>query len=121
MADGNAKSAYQRAQEARCQWCWKGLRIWPANNQHFEGERLVGECTAPTIEEFCEEQARWLNSYEKRIAALEQDKARLVESMSAAIKLPRPWLDGGITWDDWDRAWLRVEEAIDATRSEHGK
>lgn len=49
--------------------------------------------------------------YLPRIAALaaaEADrnrlKAQVSEMQRAAKLLPRPWIDGGVTWKDWDKA-----------------
>ena len=35
------------------------------------------------------------------------------EVRTVIFKIPRPWMDGGITYKEWDRAWLKVEAFLD--------
>lgn len=35
------------------------------------------------------------------------------EACRAALKLPRPWIDGGISYEEWDKAFQKIEAAID--------
>lgn len=36
----------------------------------------------------------------------------LLEACKSAFKLPRPWMDGGVTFEEWDAAIDRIEKAI---------
>lgn len=44
--------------------------------------------------------------------ALHSSVEALLEACKAAYKLPRPWMDGGITWPEWDAACEQIEFAI---------
>lgn len=36
------------------------------------------------------------------------------EALEKAFKLPRPWIDGGVTWEEWSRAFEIVQAALHA-------
>lgn len=49
----------------------------------------------------------------------ERDEARAAcaamrEALHSALKIPRPWMDGGLTYTEWDEAFDKVEKAIDS-------
>lgn len=94
MAD-NPNPAWKRA---RCEGCREG---WPMHDRstHIMEEverlgfafRLPAHCTAPTEAE--------------RIAELEA-------ALRLAYKLPRPWIDGGISYQEWETAFDAIERAL---------
>lgn len=50
----------------------------------------------------------------------ERDEARAAcaamrEALHSALKIPRPWMDGGLTYTEWDEAFDKVEKAIDSS------
>ena len=132
-SETSTKSAYQRRCEETCQWCAIGaiLSLW--NNRWHAGD-VQEECTAPTLEEFCEEQAARIaeleeqlavkisflhnyehavkldrEDYERRIAELEQDKARLLNALESILG---NWFVGKNS-----QLMIQARAAIDAARS----
>lgn len=48
----------------------------------------------------------------KEESAMRDRYKRVVEACRGAFKLPRPWMDGGITYAEWDAAFTAIEEAL---------
>lgn len=46
------------------------------------------------------------------ILTLRTHYKRVAEACRGAFKLPRPWMDGGITYAEWDAAFTAIEEAL---------
>jgi hypothetical protein len=45
-----------------------------------------------------------------------QERERIRAALQSLIKTgPRPWMDGGVTWPEWDAAMQAAEDAIKAT------
>lgn len=42
----------------------------------------------------------------------------LVEALQLAFKLPRPWMDGGVTFAEWDAAISKIESVLAKARDE---
>lgn len=36
----------------------------------------------------------------------------LEDALKGAMKLPRPWMDGGVTFEDWCEAFDKIEAAL---------
>jgi len=36
----------------------------------------------------------------------------LIEALKAARQLPRPWMDGALTWPEWEGIWIKIEAAL---------
>jgi hypothetical protein len=90
QSDGWRDKALQLAVEARCPIC--------VNGQMLDGT-ICQEC------------------HGKDCASVAYDTLRLhykrvVEACKAALKLPRPWMDGGITYTEWDLAFGILEAAL---------
>lgn len=82
--------ALSLAQEARCPVC--------VNGQTLSGE-VCQECHGKDCASVAYDTLR---THYKRVA----------EACRGAFKLPRPWMDGGITYAEWDAAFTAIEEAL---------
>lgn len=82
----------------------------PMNSKEAEIERLK-KCVALEIKALNE-----LNTANGRLIeekfSLEAENARLREALKQTLKLPRPWMDGGITYPEWDAAFTLIEAAL---------
>ncbi len=38
-------------------------------------------------------------------------------TLRLAFRLPRPWMDGGITWSQWDEACVKIDAALSALKA----
>jgi hypothetical protein len=43
---------------------------------------------------------------------LRQTSDRLAAALKAAYKIPRPWMDGRISWPEWDVVMGQIEAAL---------
>jgi hypothetical protein len=55
------------------------------------------------------------------IPGLETENARLREALKAALKLPRPWMDGGLSYKEWDEAFTKIESALQPAKEPNAK
>lgn len=61
---------------------------------------------------------------EEDFHALEENNERLrgalamcVAALALVRKIPRPWIDGGITHAEWEGAWVKIDAARDAAKA----
>ena len=54
----------------------------------------------------------------ERIVEALLDEIRMLRKVcQSAMKLPRPWIDGGVSWAEWDAAMSAIESAIEEKES----
>jgi len=52
--------------------------------------------------------------YETRYQAAIQERERIRAALQSIIKIgPRPWMDGGVSWAEWDAAMSAAEAVAD--------
>ncbi len=92
-----------------------------ASDAKFQNERLVREIGYATE---ClwsgESMSSQLKGMEVAIRDLtstlfraENERDELKDLLRRSIQLPRPWMDGGITWEKWSTLFSDIERAID--------
>ena len=82
--------ALSLAQEARCPVC-------------VNGQTLAGET--------CQE-CHGKDSASVAYDTLRTHYKRMAEACKLAFKLPRPWMDGETTYEEWDAVFTAIEEAL---------
>ncbi len=90
QSDGWRDKALQLAIEARCPVCVNGQMLSGGVCQECHGK----DCASVAYD------------------TLRMHYKRVVEACKAALKLPRPWMDGGLTYTEWDIAFGIVEDAL---------
>jgi hypothetical protein len=68
-----------------------------------------------------------LSDLELRVIALEQNSGHMneelmrqgtcVAALALVRKIPRPWIDGGVTHAEWEGAWVKIDAARDAAQA----
>lgn len=52
-----------------------------------------------------------------QITRLRTALAACVEALDLVRKIPRPWIDGGVTHAEWEGAWVKIDAARDAAQA----
>ncbi len=79
--------------------------------EHGKEEYAAWESAMKPLTDKVDEQQAEIATLRAQLERAEADTRRLREALTGALKLPRPWIDGGITFEAWSKAFDDIDAA----------